>query len=84
MLPIAALRQIIMAYGGPNEPLLSRYLERTLAAFAKHHQQVDQALNSRLDQISQDAGKPAPQNQYVDIKNELDALRARLDQLQAS
>ena len=88
MLPIDALRQIIMAYGGPNEPLLSRYLERTLAAFAKHHQQVDQALNSRLDQISQEAGKPAEQNhddgqtQYIDIKNELDALRARLDQLQ--
>lgn len=83
MLPIAALRQIIMAYGGAREPLLSRYLERTMTAFAKHFHSADQALNSSLDKISQAGARPeASQNSYHDLKAELDQLRDRLDQMQ--
>ena len=37
MLPVDVLCQIIAAYKSPIEPLLSRYLERTMASFTRLH-----------------------------------------------
>ena len=53
MLPVEVLSQIIAAYKSPIEPLLSRYLERTMASFIRLHPLASQALETSLDAISQ-------------------------------
>ena len=52
MLPVDVLCQIIMAYKSPIEPLLSRYLERTMASFTRLYPRASQALENSLDAIS--------------------------------
>ncbi|OUV78008.1 MAG: polyhydroxyalkanoate synthesis repressor PhaR, partial [Rickettsiales bacterium TMED131] len=51
ILPVEALRQIILAYGSGNESLLSRYLERTMEAFLNHKGRAEDALGASLDNI---------------------------------
>lgn len=55
MLPAEALRTIIRAYGGRSQMLMQRYLERTMAAFALHHQEADKSLDGALDLIRDQA-----------------------------
>lgn len=88
MLPVEALRQIIMAYGGKHEVLFSRYLERTMSAFTRQQHNADRLLNSSLDTIRNDSLKPQYETSisndaenYADIRSELDALKAKLDKL---
>lgn len=88
MLPVEALRQIIMAYGGKHEALFSRYLERTMSAFMRQQHVADTLLNNSLDSIrnkslSAEATQTAeisPDN-YADLRGELDALKAKLEKI---
>ena len=54
ILPVAALRQIIKAYGSRSGSLLSRYLERTMSSFAHHHLDKNDMADAGVD-----ADKPA-------------------------
>ena len=90
MLPIDALRQIIMAYDSENEALFSRYLERTMSAFRRHQQAVQSDLHNSIDVIAGtvfDSDNMAPQDtlttpsQYASLRAELDLVKAKLDQL---
>lgn len=90
MLPIDALRQIIMAYDSENEALFSRYLERTMSAFRRHQQAVQSDLHNSIDVIAgtvfdtpatptqKDLATPS---QYASLRAELDVVKAKLDQL---
>ena len=51
MLPIGVLRQLIRFYGDRMEPILSRYLERTMNAFLNQKNQAEDALGASLDSI---------------------------------
>ena len=51
MLPIGVLRQLIRFYGDRMEPILSRYLERTMNAFLNHQNRAEDALGASLDSI---------------------------------
>ena len=90
MLPIDALRQIIMAYDSENEALFSRYLERTMSAFRRHQQAAQSDLHNSIDMIAGtvfDSNNMAPQDtlttpsQYASLRAELDLVKAKLDQL---
>ena len=90
MLPIDALRQIIMAYDSENEALFSRYLERTMSAFRRHQQAAQSDLHHSIDMIAGtvfDSDNIAPQDalttpsQYASLRAELDLVKAKLDQL---
>ena len=85
MLPVDVLRQIIIAYGSRIEPLLSRYLEKTLSSFARHHALANHALERSLDAISQEQAfalpseKNGPDNSMImELKQEIDALKDQL------
>ena len=89
LLPVEALRQIILAYGSSNAPLLSRYLERTMASFARHHMLAHDALETAMDVIRDtDSADDAPQPQTPNdtslsaLSSEIAALRNRLDTLE--
>lgn len=94
MLPIGALQQIIMAHGGENKALFSRYLERTMMAFTRHQDTAQAMLNKSLDVIMDSTLKPdfdvlapdtptpdMPAESYESLRDELDALRAKLDHI---
>jgi len=88
MLPVEALRQIIMAYGGQYEALFSRYLERTMSAFMRQQHNAERLLNTSLDTIRDNSLKSEPAvapkseaDSYSEFRTELDALKAKLDAL---
>lgn len=88
MLPVEALRQIIMAYGGQYEALFSRYLERTMSAFMRQQHNAERLLNTSLDTIRDNSLKSGPEaaakpeaDSYAEFRTELDALKAKLDAL---
>lgn len=95
MLPIDVLCQIISAYGSPVEPLLSRYLERTMAAFMRLHPLASQALESSLDAIRQtpefdtekpampEAGPSSGNEMFDDLRKEVEALKDRLKSIES-
>ena len=83
MLPIGVLRQLIRFYGDRMEPILSRYLERTMNAFLNHQNRAEDALGASLDSIR--SGAEAEGNDHLRlIRDEFDQLKAKLDRLEAS
>jgi len=83
ILPVAALRQIIKAYGSRSGSLLSRYLERTMSSFAHHHLDLDDALEASLDAIEKDV-QPARTDGLDGRKRELlEQLQTEMMQLSA-
>ena len=94
MLPVDVLCQIIMAYKSPIEPLLSRYLERTMASFTRLHPLASQALENSLDAISQNqdfstegAGKtphqtPIEHDELKKLRDEMENLKDRLKSIE--
>lgn len=88
MIPIDALRQIIIAYNSRLEPLLSRYLEKTISAFSRHHPLANHALESSLEAISKESefSVLAPtannakdsQNIFLEMKEEIKTLNDRM------
>ena len=83
MLPIGVLRQLIRFYGDRMEPILSRYLERTMNAFLNHQNRAEDALGASLDSIRSGAEADAPDHLRL-IRDEFDQLKAKLDRLEAS
>lgn len=90
ILPAEALRQIILVYGSGNEPLLTRYLERTMSSFTRHQILASTALESAMDAITNTDGTegcpqplPATQNNTLSVlTKEIAALRNRVDNLE--
>lgn len=90
ILPTEALRQIILVYGSGNEPLLTRYLERTMSSFTRHHILASTALESAMDAISNTDGaqglaqpEPVTQDQTLSVlTKEIATLRNRVDNLE--
>ena len=94
MLPVDVLCQIIAAYKSPIEPLLSRYLERTMASFTRLHPLASQALETSLDAISQNhdfaantpaspaANMPASPDIIKELRDEMETLRGRLESIE--
>ena len=90
VLPTEALRQIILVYGSGNEPLLTRYLERTMSSFTRHQILASTALESAMDAISNTDGiQDSPQllpvtqdNTLSILTKEIAALRNRVDNLE--
>tara|TARA_B110000977_G_scaffold196056_1_gene275668 strand:+ start:313 stop:783 length:471 start_codon:yes stop_codon:yes gene_type:complete len=83
MLPIPVLRQLIQFYGDRMEPILSRYLERTMNAFLSHQGHIEDALGASLENIRSGAKDNNPDNLQL-IRDEFDLLRAKIDRLEAS
>jgi polyhydroxyalkanoate synthesis repressor PhaR len=83
MLPIGVLRQLIHFYGDRMEPILSRYLERTMNAFLNHQNRAEDALGASLDSIRSGAEADGPDRLRL-IRDEFDQLKAKLDRLEAS
>lgn len=83
MLPIGVLRQLIRFYGDRMEPILSRYLERTMNAFLNHQNRAEDALGASLDSIRSGAEADEPDHLRL-IRDEFDQLKAKLDRLEAS
>ena len=80
LLPIGFLQQLIRFYGDRMEPILSRYLERTMDAFLNHQGRVEDALGTNLDKIRSGADNPNEDNLRL-IRTEFDQLKAKLDSL---
>ena len=83
MLPIGVLRQLIRFYGDRMEPILSRYLERTMNAFLNQKNQAEDALGASLDSIRSGAEAEGSDHLRL-IRDEFDQLKAKLDRLEAS
>ena len=83
MLPIGVLRQLIRFYGDRMEPILSRYLERTMNAFLNHQNRAEDALGASLDSNRSGAEADGPDHLRL-IRDEFDQLKAKLDRLEAS
>jgi polyhydroxyalkanoate synthesis repressor PhaR len=99
MLPVEVLSQIIAAYTSPIEPLLSRYLERTMASFTRLHPLASQALETSLDAISQNhnfapedatngsAERPvqnlAENEAITELREEMQTLKDRLKSIES-
>jgi polyhydroxyalkanoate synthesis repressor PhaR len=99
MLPVEVLSQIIAAYKSPIEPLLSRYLERTMASFTRLHPLASQALETSLDAISQNhnfapedaangsAERPvqnlAENEAITELREEMQTLKDRLKSIES-
>ena len=83
MLPIGVLRQLIRFYGDRMEPILSRYLERTMNAFLNHQNRAEDALGASLDSIRSGAETEGTDHLRL-IRDEFDQLKAKLDRLEAS
>ena len=80
LLPISVLRQLIQVYGDRMEPILSRYLERTMDAFFNHQGSAEDALGASLDNILSGANTPNDDHLRI-IRTEFDQLKAKLDRL---
>ena len=80
LLPISVLRQLIQVYGDRLEPILSRYLERTMDAFFSHQGVAEDALGASLDNILSGANTPNDDRLRL-IRTEFDQLKAKLDLL---
>jgi polyhydroxyalkanoate synthesis repressor PhaR len=80
LLPIRVLQQLIRFYGDRMEPILSRYLERTMDAFLNHQGSAEDALGASLDNIRSGANAPNEDNLRL-IRTEFDQLKAKLDRL---
>ena len=80
LLPISVLRQLIRFYGDRMEPILSRYLERTMDAFLNHNGHAEDALGASLDNIR--SGADANNDDHLAlIRSEFNQLKAKLDRL---
>ena len=77
MLPIGVLRQLIRFYGDRMEPILSRYLERTMNAFLNQKNQAEDALGASLDSIRSGAEAEGSDHLRL-IRDEFDQLKAKL------
>ena len=80
LLPISVLQQLIRFYDDRMEPILSRYLERTMDAFLSHHGHAEDALGKSLDNIRSGADIPSEDHLRL-IRTEFKQLKARLDRL---
>lgn len=80
LLPIGVLQQLIRFYGDRMEPILSRYLERTMDAFLNHQGRAEDALGASLDNI-RSGGNTQTEDHLRLIRNEFDQLKAKLDRL---
>ena len=80
LLPIGVLQQLIRFYGDRMEPILSRYLERTMDAFLNHQGRAEDALGASLDNIRSGANTPTEDHIRL-IRTEFDQLKAKLDRL---
>lgn len=81
LLPIAVLQQLIRFYGDRMEPILSRYLERSMNAFLAHQGHAEDVLGASLDNI-RSSGTASPDNDPLRvIRDEFDQLKAKLDRL---
>ena len=87
LLPIGVLQQLIRFYGDKMEPILSRYLERSMNAFLDHQGQAEDALGASFDAIrSSGDGTAAAKNVTSTdnlqlIRDEFNELKAKLDRL---
>ncbi|MDC1382094.1 polyhydroxyalkanoate synthesis repressor PhaR [Candidatus Puniceispirillum sp.] len=80
LLPISVLQQLIRFYGDRMEPILSRYLERTMDAFLTHKGQAEEALGASLDSIR--SGADANNEDHLAlIRREFNQLKAKIDRL---
>ena len=80
LLPISVLRQLIQVYGDRMEPIVSRYLERTMDAFFNHQGRAEDALGASLDNILNGANTSNDDHLHL-IRTEFDQLKAKLDRL---
>ena len=80
LLPVSVLRQLIQVYGGRMEPILSRYLERTMDAFFNQQGSAEDALGASLDNILSGANTTNDDHLRL-IRTEFDQLKAKLDRL---
>ena len=80
LLPIGVLQQIIRFYGDRMEPILSRYLERTMEAFLDHKGRAEDALGASLDNIRSGANSRT-EDHLQSIRDDFDLLKAKLDRL---
>ena len=85
LLPIGVLQQLIRFYGDKMEPILSRYLERSMNAFLDHQGQAEDALGASFDAIRSSGNGTANNVTSTDnlqlIRDEFDQLKAKLDRL---
>ena len=77
------IEQMIRFYGDRMEPILSRYLERTMNAFLDHQDRAEDALGASLDSIRSGAESEGADHLRL-IRDEFDQLKAKLDRLEAS
>jgi polyhydroxyalkanoate synthesis regulator protein len=79
------LQQLIRFYGDKMEPILSRYLERSMNAFLDHQGQAEDALGASFDAIRSSGNGTANNVTSTDnlqlIRDEFDQLKAKLDRL---
>ena len=80
MLPISVLRQLIQVYGDRMEPIVSRYLVRTMDAFFNQQGSAEDALGASLDNILSGVNTPNDDHLRL-IRTEFDQLKAKLDRL---
>lgn len=80
LLPISVLRQLIQVYGDRMEPIVSRYLERTMDAFFNQRESAEDALGASLDNILSGVNTPIDDHLRL-IRTEFDQLKAKLDRL---
>ena len=80
LIPIAVLQQLIRFYGDRMEPILSRYLERTMDAFLNHQDRAEGELGVSLYNIRHSINAPVDDNLTM-IRHEFEQLKAKLDQL---
>jgi polyhydroxyalkanoate synthesis repressor PhaR len=87
LLPIGVLQQLIRFYGDKMEPILSRYLERSMNAFLDHQGQAEDALGASFDAIRSSGNVTAAAKNVTStdnlqlIRDEFDQLKAKLDRL---
>jgi polyhydroxyalkanoate synthesis repressor PhaR len=87
LLPVGVLQQLIRFYGDKMEPILSRYLERSMNAFLDHQGQAEDALGASFDAIRSSGDGTATANNVTStdnlklIRDEFDQLKAKLDRL---
>ena len=69
LLPIGVLQQLIRFYGDKMEPILSRYLERSMDAFLDHQAQAEDALGASFDAIRSSGDGTATASQVTSTDN---------------
>ncbi len=80
LLPITVLQQLIRFYDDRMEPILSRYLERTMDAFLNHKDHAEEALGASLDSI-RDSADTKNDDHVALIRTEFNQLKAKVDRL---